>query len=394
MLPGEVVRTSTGVAEFDRVLGGGLVSGQVVLLAGEPGVGKSTLLLTVAHRFALPGRTVLYVTGEESVEQVGVRARRTGATAEHLLVADETDLATILGHVEATDPALIVIDSVQTVLSAEVEGRAGGVAQVVEVTRVLTRVAKQRHVPLLMIGQSTRDNVVAGPRALEHLVDTLLTFEGERSTPLRLLRASKNRFGPADEVACFEQGDDGLNEVADPSSLFRAHREEPVAGTCPTVTVEGRRALLAEVQALVAPTNATYPRRGVTGLDPARTAMLIAVTEHHGHLQLKASDIYVATVAGMRLTDPATDLATCFAIATAAWGVAIPANVAAVGEIALSGDLRPVPGMARRISEATRLGFTTLLVPPGSAAAGLPGDVVEVSHLRRGLAALHRLAAG
>ena len=228
-----VTRSTTGLGEFDRVIGGGLVPGQVVLLAGEPGVGKSTLLLDVGHRYAesLTSGSVLYVSGEESVEQIGVRARRTGATSSRLLLADENDLATLLGHIEEHDPALVVVDSVQTIASADVEGRAGGMAQVVEITQVLSRVAKSRRMPMLLIGQSTKDSSIAGPRALEHLVDTVLTFEGDRHTALRLLRAVKNRYGPADEIVCFEQADDGLREVVDPSELFRGDgRPTPDAG--------------------------------------------------------------------------------------------------------------------------------------------------------------------
>jgi DNA repair protein RadA/Sms len=393
-------RVSSGVAEFDRVLGGGLVPGQVVLLAGEPGVGKSTLLLAVADAFARrvtagQNRTVLYVSGEESVEQIGVRAQRTGAGAASLLVADEASLEVILGQVEATLPDLLVVDSVQTVSAADVDGRPGGISQVVAVTQSLTGLAKRLHIPVLLIGQSTRDNAVAGPRALEHLVDTVLTFEGERNTPIRLLRATKNRFGPAEEVVCFEQRDDGLAEVCDPSQLFRAHRDTPVPGTCVTVAMEGRRALLAEVQSLVGGT-AANPRRMVAGLDSARVAMLIAVTERTSGERLSDKDVYVATVAGVRLTDPSADLAVCLAVASAQKATPLPADVLAIGEVALSGDIRPVHNLSLRLSEAARLGFRRVLVPRGChiSANGRAAEVtvVEVAHLRPALRALHELA--
>ena len=363
-----VPRELTGLAEFDRVLGGGLVAGQVVLLAGEPGVGKSTLLGAVAHAMALRNETsnVLYVSGEESVEQISVRARRTGAVAPGILLADETDLGALIGHVEAHDPCLLIVDSVQAMASASVEGRAGGMAQVQEVTQVLVRIAKSRRMPLLLIGQSTRENAVAGPRALEHAVDTVLTFEGDKHTSLRMLRAVKNRYGPADEVVCFEQTDEGLREVADPSDLFRGHREVPVAGTAVAVAVEGRRALPAEVQALVAETSSANPRRGVSGLDSARVAMLLAVTERHADIKLDR-DVFVATVGGARLTDPACDLAVCLAVTSACQGGAMPADVAVIGEVALSGDIRPVGHLALRVAEAARLGYRRILVPPGSA---------------------------
>ncbi|MBI1378408.1 MAG: DNA repair protein RadA [Frankiales bacterium] len=411
----EVTRSPTGLGEFDRVIGGGLVPGQVVLVAGEPGVGKSTLLLEVAHRVAEgAGRprgasTVLYVSGEESVEQIGVRARRIGAVSPHLLLADENDLATLLGHVEEHDPALLVVDSVQTIASADVDGRAGGMTQVVEVTQVLSRVAKSRRTPLLVVGQSTKESSIAGPRALEHLVDTVLTFEGDRHTSLRLLRAAKNRYGPADEIVCFEQSDDGLREVLDPSDLFREHRDRPVPGSCVTVTMEGRRALLAEVQALVTTATTPTPRRGVSGLDSSRVAMLVAVTERSLRGRLGDRDVFVATVGGARLSDPACDLAVCLALASSASPRAIGTDVLALGEVALSGDVRPVPFLAQRVAEAARLGYRRLLVPRGTtelvarAARRGPGTdssgrgdgspaLTEVAHLDDVMALLPRIS--
>lgn len=387
------IRTATGLGEFDRVLGGGLVPGQVVLLAGEPGVGKSTLLATVAQALAAhrPGRAVLYVSGEESIEQIGVRARRIGATHSGLLLAGETDLAAVLGHVEAHDPALLVVDSVQAVASSAVEGRAGGMAQVQEVAGVLVRVAKARGLPVLLVGQSTREHAVAGPRALEHMVDTVLTFEGDRQTALRLLRAVKNRYGPADEVVCFEQTEHGLREVPDPSALFRSARAEQLPGTAVAVTIDGRRALAAEVQALAGMQPSPTPRRGVTGLDTSRVAMLLAVTERHAGVRLDR-DVFVATVGGLRLTDPATDLAVCLAVAGAVWEAAMPPDVAVIGEVALSGDVRPVAMLAQRVGEAARLGYRTVLVPRGGRARleALPENVtvVELDHVARAAEAL------
>ena len=384
---GEVERTSTGLAELDRVLGGGLVAGQCVLLAGEPGVGKSTLLLEAADKFAKNGRKVLYVSGEESAEQIRIRANRIGTKSNTLLIADETDLAVLLGHVEQVDPDLLVVDSVQTIASTELDGRAGGVAQVHEVTQVLTRAAKSRRMPLLLIGQSTRDNSVAGPRSLEHLVDTVLTFEGDRSTPLRLLRANKNRYGPADEVACFEQADDGLREVSDPSALFRSQRDQAVPGTCITITMEGRRALLVEVQALTTVSPANNPIRRTSGLDNSRAAMLIAVTERAGRLKLWDKDVFLSTVAGAKISDPGADLGMCLAIASAVQDKALPIDLVAIGEVALSGDIRPVPGINQRLIEAARLGFATALVPRGTK---LPPSVkglklIEVDNLTSAL---------
>jgi len=365
---GEVERTSTGIEEFDRVLGGGLVAGQCVLLAGEPGVGKSTLLLEAADKFARASgkpRKVLYISGEESAEQIGIRARRIGVNADTLLIADETDLAVLLGHVEEVDPDLLIVDSVQTIASAELDGRAGGVAQVHEVTQVLTRAAKGRRMPLLLIGQSTRDNSVAGPRSLEHLVDTV------------------NRYGPADEVACFEQADDGLRQVTDPSALFRSQRDQAIPGTCIAITLEGRRALLVEVQALTTTSPGNNPMRRTTGFDNARAAMLIAVTERAARLKLWDKDVYLATVAGAKISDPGADLALCLAITSAARDSALPIDLVAIGEVALSGDVRPVPGMNQRLSEAARIGFKTALVPKSTRLpSGVKGlRLIEVGSL-------------
>lgn len=394
-------RQPTGVGEFDRVLGGGLVPGQVVLVAGEPGVGKSTLLLAVAHEVAarpgsgtLSDAPVLYVTGEESAEQVGIRAERIGAMNESLLVADETDIQVVLGHIREHHPRLVVIDSVQTMASPEVDGRPGGVAQVLEVTQALTRSAKERGVPLLLVGQSTRENTVAGPRALEHLVDTVVTFEGDRASALRLLRASKNRYGPADEVAAFEQTENGLRQVLDPSELFRGHRDVPVPGTCVAVTMEGRRAIVNEIQALVATT--TTGRRTVTGLDPARVTMLAAVIDRISETKIESRDLFVATVGGARIIDPAADLAVCLATASALRNVAVPGHVLAIGEVALSGDIRPVQHLQARVNEARRLGFTRILVPTGSRSrldSGPSQEVVtELDHINLALGSLDRIA--
>jgi DNA repair protein RadA/Sms len=369
-------RQTTGVGEFDRVLGGGLVQGQVVLVAGEPGVGKSTLLLDVGHRFAKENGKVLYVSGEESAEQIGLRARRIGALHADLLIADETELEQLLAHVADVRPSLLIVDSVQTIATSSIESRAGGVAQVHEVTQVITQWAKGKHLPTLLVGQSTRENSVAGPRALEHLVDTVVTFEGDRTSSLRMLRSVKNRFGPTDEVACFEHDEDGLREVADPSFLFRKVREEPVPGSCLTITMEGRRPLLAEIQALVAPTAAPAPRRSATGLELNRSTMLVTVTEKAGRIQLGNRDVYVATVGGAKVSDPGSDLAVCLAVASARLDTPLWTDTIAIGEVTLSGDLRVVPGLAKRVAEAARLGFTRVIVP---ADAGRHPDVVRAA---------------
>jgi DNA repair protein RadA/Sms len=355
-------RARTGVAELDRVLGDGLVPGVVVLLAGEPGVGKSTLLLEVAARWARNGHTTLYVTGEESAAQVRLRAGRTNAVADQLYLAAETDLGTVLGHIEEVRPSLMVLDSVQTIGTAEADGSPGGVTQVREVTSALVRVAKRRGMAVIIVGHVTKDGAIAGPRLLEHLVDVVLAFEGERHSGFRMVRATKNRFGPADEVGCFEMVDSGIEEVPDPSGLFTSQHSEPVPGTAVTVTMEGRRPLLAEIQALVARSSA-QPRRVVNGVESSRIAMVLAVLEQRCGLQLNERDVYVSTVGGARVGDPAADLAVAIAIASAACNRPVPHRIVALGEVGLAGELRRVPGTDRRLNEATRLGSAEAVIP-------------------------------
>ena len=360
-------RVLTGVGELDRVLGGGLVPGAVALLAGEPGVGKSTLLLEVAARWAREGRRTLYVTGEESPAQVRLRATRTHNVADDLFLAAETDLGTVLGHIEEVAPSLLVVDSVQTIGTTESEGSPGGVSQIREVTAALVRVAKRRGMSTVIIGHVTKDGSIAGPRLLEHLVDVVLSFEGDRHSGFRMVRATKNRYGPADEVGCFEMVEAGIIEVPDPSGLFTTRHDEPVPGTCVTVTLEGRRPLLAEIQALVAPSpQQVPPRRVTTGLDSGRFQMVLAVLQRKAGLPLSTKDVYASTVGGARVDEPPSDLALAVAVASAALDRNFPAKVIALGEVGLAGDLRRVPGLERRLQEAARLGFTTAVVPvPG-----------------------------
>src|SRR5664280_2530320 len=307
---------STGVSEFDRVLGGGLVRGAVVLVAGEPGIGKSTLLLDVAARAARQEQTVLYVSGEESAAQIRMRAERIEAMARNLFLAAETDLATVLGHIDQIGPDLVVSDSVQTIASGEVEGAAGNVSQIREVAASLIQLAKSRGISILLVGHVTKDGTIAGPRLLEHLVDVVVSFEGERHTRLRLVRAVKNRYGPTDEVGCFDLGDGGIAGVSDPSGLFLGNQDAQVPGTCVTVTVEGRRPLVAQIQALVADSRLPQPRRATSGLDAARAAMIVAVLDRRAKLPIGTADIYLATVGGVRITEPAADLAVALAVAS------------------------------------------------------------------------------
>jgi len=370
----EALAAPTGVAEVDRVLGGGLVAGSVILLAGEPGIGKSTLLLEVAANYAAgAARKVLYLTGEESAAQVRSRALRVGALAGQLYLAAETDLAQVLGQIEALAPDLVIVDSVQTIASTQVEGSPGGVAQVREVAGALIAAAKTSNVPMVLVGHVTKDGSVAGPRTLEHLVDVVLQFEGgdpglaaASHSALRILRALKNRFGPTDEVGCFELGETGLTGLADPSGLFLTQRGQPAPGSCVTVTLEGRRPLAVELQALVAPAHNANPRRATSGVESARLAMLLAVLARHAGIPITDREVYLATVGGVRLTGPSGDLAAALAIASSAANLPLPPEVIAIGEVGLAGDIRTVTGIARRLAEAERLGFTHALVAPGT----------------------------
>jgi len=354
------------------VLGGGIVPGSVILLSGEPGVGKSTLLLEVASKAAAAKSRVLYVSAEESVSQVRLRAERTGALQPELYIAAETDLATILGQIDAVKPDLVIVDSVQTVASSLSDGLAGMPSQVREVASTLIRVAKDRNLPILLVGHVTKDGSIAGPRLLEHLVDVVCQFEGDRQSALRFVRALKNRFGPTDEVGCFEMTGDGIAEVPDPSGLFLSRGTDPVSGTCVTVALEGRRAMPVEVQALVVASQAPNPRRVTNGVDPSRVAMLLAVLEKRAGLQLGGMDVYVSTVGGIRLTEPAADLAIALAIASAVRDRPIAHTVAAFGEISLAGEIRAVSAATQRAGEGVRLGFTTRIdVASGSIATAV-----------------------
>jgi DNA repair protein RadA/Sms len=375
------------VGELDRVLGGGLVPGSVVLLAGEPGVGKSTLLLDVAHRFAAGGQRALIVTGEESPAQVRLRAERTGAVHERLYLAAENDLSAVLTHVDDVAPGLLVVDSIQTISTDSVEGGSGGVPQIRAVAAALIAVAKQRGMAIVIVGHVTKDGQLAGPRVLEHLVDVVLHFEGDRHSSLRLIRATKNRYGAADEIGCFEMHEDGIVGLADPSGLFLSERTAAVAGTCVTVSIEGRRPLVTEVQALVARTSTGgSPRRAVTDLDPGRVAMLLAVLGRHAGLRLGDQEVYAATVGGLSATEPAADLAVALALASAARDSPLPPTLCAIGEVSLSGDVRRVSALDRRLAEAARLGFTAALVPAGQAATATGIRALPVATLAEALA--------
>ena len=389
----------TGVGELDRVLGGGLVPGAVVLLAGEPGVGKSTLLLDVAQQWAAgAGTPSLVVSGEESVSQVRLRAERLDALHDRLFLASENDLGAVLGHLDAVRPGLLVLDSVQTISMAGTEGVPGGVTQVRAVTAALVGVAKERGVATVLVGHVTKDGQVAGPRVLEHLVDVVLHFEGDKHSSLRLVRGMKNRFGPADEVGCFEMHERGITGLPDPSGLFVTRYAEPVPGTCVTVAMEGRRALVTEVQALIGADVNGSPRRTVSGLDGARLAMVLAVLQSRTQLKLHTKEVFATTVGGMRVVEPAADLSMALAVASAGLGLAMAPHLVAIGEVGLTGEVRRVGAIGRRLTEAARLGFRFALVPPHCGSGGnddVPAgmQVVEVPNVRAALQWAGRAAA-
>jgi DNA repair protein RadA/Sms len=384
----------TGVDELDRVLGGGLVAGSVVLLAGEPGIGKSTLLLAVLAKLAAKSR-VLYVCAEESLEQVRLRAERLGALHPELFLAAETDLGAVRTQIDQVSPRVMVVDSVQTVADPELAGAPGGVGQVREVAAQLVRVAKERGIATFLVGQVTKDGAVAGPKTLEHLVDVVLSFEGDQHHALRLVRCTKNRFGPAFEVGCFEMTEAGLEPLADPSRLFLSAREAAVPGVACTVSVEGRRPLVTEVQALVSPTGLAIPRRMAQDLDQGRLAILIAVLERRARVSFGGHDVFAATAGGVRLTEPAADLAVCLALASAARDWHVPADLVAFGEVGLGGEVRPVPQLGRRLAEAARLGFRRALVPAADQQAHGGGGLkfTQVGSVSEALAAVGGPAA-
>jgi DNA repair protein RadA/Sms len=381
----EAARHATGLGELDRVLGGGLVRGSVTLLGGEPGIGKSTLLVQALAGLAARGATCLLVSAEESPEQVHLRAARVGALHDRLLITGDPALARIVGHVDAVRPDVLAVDSIQTIHHPEVAGVAGSLTQVRECATALVRLSKERDVATVLVGHVTKDGSLAGPRSLEHVVDTVVSFEGDRHHGLRMLRALKHRFGSTHELGLFEMTAAGLAGLEDPSRLFLADRRPGGCGSVVAPVMESGRPLLVEVQALVSPTQAPMPRRAAQALDGARLGMLLAVLARHAGVDCASADVWASVAGGVRVSEPATDLAVAVAVASAAHDLAVPDGTVVVGEVGLGGEVRQVPQIERRIAEAARLGFTDAVVPPTT--PDVPGSRLQrVATLEEALA--------
>jgi len=363
----------TGIGELDRVLGGGLVPGGVILIGGDPGIGKSTLVLQAAGALGRRQLRVLYVSGEESLAQVAERGRRLGVSAPDLYLAAETSLEAVVEQIGSLKPAAVIVDSIQTVWSRSLESAAGSLSQVREVAGRLTEVAKRDEVGVWLVGHVTKEGSLAGPRALEHLVDTVIYFEGDRQHSHRILRATKNRFGPTDEIGVFEMRADGLAPVDNPSALFLAERPPHATGCIVVATLEGTRPILLELQALVTPTGAAVPRRVANGLDFQRVAMLLAVLEKRLDVRLATADVFLNVVGGLEIREPAADLGVLAAVLSSARNAPVDPHWGFFGEVGLGGEVRGVPHAERRLHELARLGFTRAVLPRASLEA-LPGD--------------------
>ncbi len=363
----EETRLQTSIHEFDRVLGGGLVAGSVVLVGGDPGIGKSTLLLQAARKLAAAGRTVLYVSGEESLKQIKMRSERLGASlSENLLAAAETDLETILALAEANPPAALIIDSIQTMDSQNFSSAPGSVGQVREATLRLLTLAKKTGIPVFLIGHVTKEGAIAGPRVMEHMVDTVLYFEGDKNQVFRILRAVKNRFGSTNEIGVFEMKTTGLDEVSNPSSVFLSERPEDSAGSVVTASMEGTRPILVELQSLTSRTSLATPRRTILGLDQNRLALLVAVMEKKLGMALMGYDIFVNVAGGVKINEPAVDLGVIAAVASSFLDRPLPAGTVVLGEVGLTGEVRAISHVQTRVAEIKKMGFTRCLLPHGN----------------------------
>lgn len=368
-------RQSTPLAEFDRVLGGGIVPGSLILIGGDPGIGKSTLMLQVSHCVADAAGPVLYVSGEESFDQTRMRASRLGTLSDGVLVFTETSLDAIRKQVEARDYSLVIVDSIQAVYTPELAAVPGSISQVRDCANEFLRIAKGKGVPVFLVGHVTKDGSIAGPRLLEHLVDTVLYFEGEGKQALRILRAVKNRFGSTNEIGVFEMTETGLREVPNPSALFLSERPQGVSGSVVIPSVEGTRPLLVEVQALVGDTPLASPRRTVAGMNPNRVALILAVLEKRAGAHIADKDVFVNVAGGVRLEEPAADLATAVALMSSLLEMPVAPNLAVFGEVGLAGEVRAVDMARARVAEASKFGFTRCILPRSCAADIREGDI-------------------
>lgn len=387
----DIARQATGISEFDRVLGGGLVEGGVVLIGGDPGIGKSTLLLQVLCHLGRSAQAI-YVSGEESPQQIAMRAKRLGLDASEVELLAEINLEKILATLQTHKPNIAVIDSIQTVYSEALSSAPGSVAQVRECSAQLTRLAKQLGITVILVGHVTKDGTLAGPRVLEHIVDTVLYFEGDQNSSFRLIRAFKNRFGAVNELGVFAMTEKGLREVANPSALFLSHHDSQVAGSCITVTMEGTRPLLIEIQALVDESHAPSPKRLCVGLEQNRLAMLLAVLHRHAGIPCFDQDVFINAVGGVKIAEPAVDLAVILSIVSSLKNKPLDNKLIVFGEVGLAGEVRPVQGGQMRLKEAAKLGFSKAIVPksnaPKAKIAGL--EVIAVERLDQALQQLRQ----
>jgi len=379
---GQRERIPTGMGELDRVLGGGIVPGGVVLVGGDPGIGKSTLLLQMSEGLARSGETVLYVGGEESASQIRMRAARLGVGSERIVVLAETDLSYVLTEVSQLSPGVVVVDSIQTVYVPDTAGSPGSVSQVRESAGLLVRLAKESVVPVFIVGHVTKQGAIAGPRMLEHMVDTVLYFEGDKRSPYRILRAVKNRHGSTDEMGVFEMSGRGLVEVPDPSSIFVSDGSLGTPGSAVISCVEGSRAFLVEIQALTGLTNYAVPQRSSTGVDRTRLLLVLAVLERRCGLSLGNRDVFVSVAGGVKVEEPGADLGMAIAVASSYWDVPVAVGTAAFGEIGLTGEVRRVPFAARRCQEASRLGYRRIVLPAGILGPDERPEGLELTEVR------------
>ncbi len=361
----EESRTSSGIGELDRVLGGGIVGGSLILVGGDPGIGKSTLLLQICHNLGKK-KKILYISGEESERQIKLRAQRLGADSEGMYLLSETDVETVIDSIDRTSPDIVIIDSIQTMHHESISSAAGSVPQVREATNAFMHIAKNKNITFFIVGHVTKDGTLAGPRVLEHMVDCVLYFEGDRQLSFRILRAVKNRFGSTNEIGVFDMTGDGLMEVENPSAHLLEGRSENVSGSAIICAMEGSRGVLAEIQALVTPTGFGNPRRMSSGIDLNRLFLLIAVLEKRARINLSNSDVYINVAGGLRIDETAVDLGICAAIVTGQTDTQIPPDMIFIGEVGLGGELRGVSQLEKRLSEASKLGFKTAVVPKQS----------------------------